>query len=173
MAVQVDDEWAPLLEDDSEAHQWRIRKGCKSHVWFISLLTDWPWEIAASLARNGNVTKTKCLPCIQWVYVILLMLMAVAEMVTQDVVTFRRDRFDTISPSGALGMEINDKEWAIIQELPFGNGANNLGKVHPGKEDDKTEEISVTYKDSDLKLFGDVIVLELITVALLYNMGLF
>ena len=151
MDIQADEEWA-LLADDSEAHQRQSRKGCKSHVLFISLLTDWPWEIAASFARNENVTKTKCLSCIQWVYVILLILMVVAEMVTQDLVTYRRDRFD----KNSRAMEFSDhkdheNDWIIIQEY-FGSG----GKVNP-----------VTYEDSGLKLFIDVFILDLITCVLL------
>ena len=163
MAIQVDEEWAPLLGDDSEALQ--SRKGCKSHVLFISLLTNWPWEIAASFARNENVTKTKCLSCIQWVYVILLILMVVAEMVTQDIVTFRRDRLDKSSAGGDVKMDYHEM---IAQELIFPVGSGDPDD-DPCKEDHKTEEISesVTYKDSGLKLFIDVFILDLITFVLL------
>ena len=153
---RVDEEW-PLLGADSETHRWRIRKGCRSHVLFISLLADWPWAIAASFSRNENITKLRCLSCLQLFYVITRMLLAIVSMLTQDVVTFRRDRFDQTAPSVKL---LATGE--TIEEIWISPGSGSKG-------DDKTEEISLPYDDSKpgLKLFGDVIILDLIMIILL------
>ena len=145
----MDEEW-PLL--GAETRRWHIQKGCKSHVLFISLLTDWSWKIAISFARNENITKLKCLSCLQWIYVILRMLMAIAAMLIQGIVTFRRDRFDKISPSVTMDFPANEEIWIILA----GSGS---------KEDDKTKE--VVPSKPDLTLFGDVIIIDLITSILL------
>ena len=151
MDVQVDEEW-PLL--GAETRRWHIRKGCKSHVLFISLLTDWTWEIATSFARNENITKLKCLSCLQWVYVILRMLMAIAAMLTQNIVTFRRDRFDKISPSVTVDVPASEHIW----DTRPGSGSDD-------DDDGKPKEV-VTSKP-DLILFGDVIIIDLIIFILL------
>ena len=96
----MDEEW-PILEPPEELpNRWSNQKGCKSYVLFISLFTDLPWEIAASFSRNVNIAKSKFISCLQWFYVILLVWMVIVSMITQIIVTFRRDRLDKDSSVG-------------------------------------------------------------------------
>ena len=113
----------------------------------ISIFTDWPVEIFLLIRGHRATTGSKLLPLLQWVYVILRMLLATAGMVVLMIITFRRDRLDKASTSGTVNLP------SINVEL-FQN------------------KVSVTYNDTrpnpdGLQLFGDVIVLNLITTTLL------
>ena len=113
----------------------------------MSIFTDWPVEILSLIRSHRTTTASKWLPLLQWVYVTLRMLFATAGMVVLGIITFRRDRLDKASTSGTVNVP------SINVEL-FQNKA------------------SVTYNDTipnpdGLQLFGDVIVLNLITITLL------
>ena len=113
----------------------------------ISIFTDWLIEIFLLIRGHRVTTASKLLPLLQWVYVILRMLLATAGMVVLGIITFRHDRLDKASTSGTVYLP------SINVEL-FQN------------------KVSVTYNDTrpnpdGLQLFGDVIVLNLITTTLL------
>ena len=153
----MDEEW-PILEPPEELpNRWSNQKGCKSYVLFISLLTDLPWEIAASFSRNVNVAKLKFISCLQWFYVILLVWMVIVSMITQIIVTFRRDRLDKDSSVGGPFVKVQ-----FI--IPLGGGSGDT-------QDDKPSNTkSASHDDSTpagIKLFGDVIILNLITIILI------
>ena len=76
---------------------------CKSHVWLISLLTDWPWDKAAFISGNETVAKPRVFSCLQWFFVILRMLIIIITLFTQVISSFRQDRLDSsTSPAGAI-----------------------------------------------------------------------
>ena len=143
----------PLLGSEAELQQ--IPAGSKSHVLLISLLTDWPWEKAAYLSGNENVTKLKSLYCWQLIYIILIALMVIIAMVMQGIISFRRDRLDeSLQPES-----INISSTIHLQaELSLTKGNE------PGN-------ISVSYNDTnhkpDLQLFAADIILDIITSVLL------
>ena len=156
LLLVMDEEW-PMLEPPEEMpNRWsnQIRKGCKPYVLFISLLTDLPWEIAASFSRNVNIAKLKFISCLQWFYVILLVLLVIVAMITQIIVTFRRDRLDKDSEVGGPFVEAQS-----VISVDSGTGAEQPSDSKSAAHDDSTP--------AGIKLFGDVIVLNLITIILI------
>ena len=129
------------------------------HVLLISLLTDWPWKIAAFYASDKDIPKPNCLTTyIQLIYVILRFLLVIVAMVTKDIISFRRDCLDNTSSSGASF------------PLPPVNLYRDYDPSENANES-ATETVSANiigpaaYKP--LKLFGENIILDLITIILL------
>ena len=137
-------------------------KGCRPQVLLVSLLTDWPWEVATSFSAHAMVKPIARYLCLQWIYVIIRVLLVIAAMITLGVISYRRDRLDDTSPSGSfkvppVNIKATDYSSIIYNGTKKVNDTNNLIMTLNNAE----------YKPS-LKLFGDVIILDLITTVLLF-----
>ena len=136
----VDEETPLLIENRNQTH-------CKSHahIWLMSLLTDWPWDIAAFISGNETVAEPRVFSCLQWLYTILRMFIIIIALFTEAFSSFRQDRLDNNSSS--VVFHIN-----TITPL-------NATKAPPVTSSDNAQ--------SSFQMFGDIIIIDLILIALL------
>ena len=132
----VDEETPLLIENQNQTH-------CKSHVWLISLLTDWPWDIAAFISGNETVAEPRVFSCLQWLYTILRMFIIIIALFTEAFSSFRQDRLDNNSSS-------------VVVHI---NTLTNATEAPPVTSSDNAQ--------SDFQMFGDTIIIDLILLALL------
>ena len=139
-------EETPLLIKNQTPH-------CKSYVWLISLLTDWPWNIAAFISGNETVDKPRCFSCLQWLYVILRMLIIIIALFTQAISCFRQDRLDS---STSVSGSVHASESVIgppIMTYPL----NNYTETKP----------ATSSTDAHFQMFIDIIIIDSILIMLL------
>ena len=114
---------------------------CKSHVWLISLLTDWPWDIAAFISGNKTVARPRSISLFQWLYVIIRMFIIIIALFTEIISCFRQDRLDNASSSGSMHT----------------TGLTNDTKMPP----------VIPPNAPHFQIFGDIIILDSVIIALL------
>ena len=138
-------EETPLLIKNQTPH-------CKSYVWLISLLTDWPWNIAAFISGNETVDKPRCFSCLQWLYVILRMLIIIIGLFTQAISCFRQDRLDS---STSVSGSVHYSESIIGPPI----------MTYPLNNTEKKPATSST--DAHFQMFIDIIIIDSILIILL------
>ena len=133
------------------------------HVLLISLLTDWPWKIiAAFYASDKDIPKPNCLTtCIRSIFFILRFLLIIVAMVTKDIASFRRDRLDNTSSSGASFPVPPLNLYKAFDPPENATRANESTTVI------SAANITGPAAYKTLKLFGEIIILDLITIILL------
>ena len=133
------------------------------YVLLISLLTDWPWKIiAAFYASDKDTPKPNCLTtCIRSIFFILRFLLVIVAMVTKDIASFRRDRLDNTSSSGASFPVPPLNLYKAFDPPENATRANESTTVI------SAANITGPAAYKTLKLFGEIIILDLITFILL------
>ena len=147
----------------------------KLHVLLISLLMDLPWKAAAFYSIDKDITKPKCLAtCLQWIYGALKFILVIVAVITLGIVSFRRDYLDVYNNSSSARLiQLRPHRslfFTYISPLYY-NGTNmvtNSTQLQVMPEVDLKDSI---YEPS-LKLFGDVIILDVITIVLLFGVSL-
>ena len=160
----MDEEDLPLLLN---------RNGCNPLVWFISLLSDWPCQIAAFISGNKNVTKLQHLPCLQLFYVILRMFIIIVAQFTEVISSFREDRLDEASASGPVYVAnsiivVSANNTADLATL-LCNPHHHHHYHHHHHHHHNQDQQAASNDDSKphFQLYADIIILDVIIIALL------
>ena len=142
------------------------------HVLIISLLIDLPWKAAAFFSIDKKMFKPKCLAtCLQWIYGVLKFIFVIVAVFTLGIVSFRRDYLDVYNNNSSSARSIQLPPEKAFVSLTLNSPLDYNGTVLVKKNftDDVIAEIALNNSiyEPSLKLFGDVIILDAITIALL------